>query len=142
MILLVAATLLASWGVTIGLGKLWRASFKEQGPIVEKTVVIPSPDRKWRATVETVDNGLGFGLGNIYNEVHLLAAGASIHDHGDRDSSVVFYIEAERSVNDFPTLQWLGPTRLLIEYPHLHQPGKSLRQFQGLTIEYRSRPAA
>jgi len=142
ILLAIAGTLLASWLTVIGLRELFFASLNETGPSVERFVLLPSPDSHWQAKVEVVDNGMGFGMGNIYNEIHIFEAGKSSKGHGDKEPTAVFYIEAERTDRDFPTLKWLGPRQLVIEYSDLHKPGKHLTQYRGISIEYRSRPAA
>src|SRR5262249_51750570 len=40
-------------------------------PVVEKSTSLPAPDPTWVATFERVDNGMGFGLGAEYFEVHV-----------------------------------------------------------------------
>ena len=130
------------WAVALKLGEQWFSSFKEKGICIEKSVDVLSPDSKWLATIETVDNGLGFGLGRVYNEVHIRTPGNPITDHGDADLSTVFYVESEQTPKDFPVVQWLNPRCLRIEYPNLHKPGKALVQINGITVEYRTRRAA
>ncbi len=111
----------------------------EQGPVVEKSVSLSSPDGKWQATVESVDNGMGFGMGRLYNEVHLLPSGRVADNHGDPDPSCVFYIESEGVGKDFPTVRWVAPDRLEIEYTDLNKPGKSLPRLGAIRIDYRTR---
>ena len=40
--------------------------------------------------MERVDNGLGFGQGAVYDEVHVQRARTAVTEHGDRSDSVVF----------------------------------------------------
>src|SRR5262245_12473292 len=47
-----------------------------------------SPNAKWVATLEEVDNGLGFGLGAVYDEVHLTEQREAIGRPGDPGTSV------------------------------------------------------
>ena len=142
ILLAISGTILASWLAVVGLRELLFAWLNETGPSVEKFLLVPSPDSHWQAKIEVVDNGMGFGMGNIYNEIHIIEAGESPKGHGDKEPTAIFYIEAERTEKDFPTLKWVGPQQLLIEYSDLHKPGKRLTQYRGISIEYRSRPAA
>jgi hypothetical protein len=133
-------------GIALGIQRNWFGTLLDyllgitgNGPIVEKSISISSPDANWQATIERVDNGMGFGMGLEYNEVHIHSPGSSIVVHGDNSPSGVFYVESEGTEYDFPTLQWIDPNHILIEYPDLHKPGEAMSQFHGMTIEYRTR---
>ena len=76
---------------------LWPASFfavcagcQDGIPIVLESHRVPSPDNAVEAIVERVDNGLGFGQGAVYDEVHVQRARTAVTEHGDRSDSVVF----------------------------------------------------
>lgn len=120
-------------------------SLKDEGkPIVISTSDVTSPDTRWVATLETVDNGLGFGLGRLYDEVHVRRPHDVISDHGDPDESVVFYIDSTENAGNAPRVTWSGATHLVIKY-HIAEPtgtgpGKSVASFRGLSIEYQAGP--
>lgn len=103
-----------------------------------------SPDMRWIATLETVDNGLGFGLGMLYDEVHVRRQHDAISDHGDKDESVVFYIDAMGESGNPPRMTWRDATHLVIQYDAARHtgtgPGKSVAGFRGLSIEYQAEP--
>lgn len=58
-------------------------------PLVRKVDDRPFPDRRWVATLEEVDNGAGFGIGMLYDEVHIHHPDETITYHID-DKSVIF----------------------------------------------------
>ncbi len=128
-----------SLGALLGLRALWEGTRKTQGGIVQQSTLFQSPDSRWQATLEHIDNGLGFGLGALYDEVHLHGPEASVGRHGASGSSVVFNIKSQGGAH--PRVQWLSPNHLLIEYRNPHKPGKCITPFQGITIEYRPLPA-
>lgn len=68
----------------------------------------PSPDSKWVATLEEVDNELGFGQGMLYDEFHLQLANEKILGHGDADSSAIFYADSMGKQDTLvPRLHWI-----------------------------------
>lgn len=108
-------------------------------PVARVLADVASPDGRWIATTEAVDNGLGFGQGMVYYEIHLHRPGQRIADHGDPEASSVFYIEAEGRA---PRTRWRDATHLLV----LHEvrdrrglalvPGKQVRRHGDVAIEY------
>lgn len=113
-------------------------------PIVGKSVDVSSPDGNWIATLEVVDNGLGFGQGALYDEVHLRRPDETISTHGDRADSAVFYIDAMGDSRLSPRLDWRDDTHLVIGYERKMsesgRPGKRMTSFHGISIEYRAKP--
>jgi hypothetical protein len=113
-------------------------------PIVITSSELESPSKDWIATQETVDNGLGFGQGMVYDEVHIRAPNETISNHGDRAESTVFYIEAMGASGEPPRLIWRDSTHLIISYDGSKRtgngPGKGLTNFHGISIEYRPVP--
>jgi hypothetical protein len=118
----------------------WHAS-GDDGPIVGKHVDYLSPDGEWVATLEVVDNGLGFGQGQLYDEVHLRRPNEPVLSHGDRAESAVFYMASFGNPPDAISLDWRDARHLVIAYdddPRV-RPGKSVMRFHGMSIEYRVR---
>ena len=109
-------------------------------PDVMESKAYLSPDSHWSAVSERVDNGMGFGLGRLYEEVHLLPSERRIEAHGDESPSVIFYIESEQTEADRPKIEWLDGRHIRIEYSALHRPYKALTSFQGFTIQYKTHP--
>jgi hypothetical protein len=113
-------------------------------PIVISSLDLESPSRNWIATQETVDNGLGFGQGMLYDEVHIRAPKETISGHGDHAESAVFYIDATGASGEPPRLIWRDSTHLVISYDGRRSggngPGKGLTKFRGISIEYRPLP--
>lgn len=116
-------------------------AFKSEGrPLVVTASDFRSPDTRWIATLETVDNGLGFGLGMLYDEVHLRRPGDNITSHGNESESVVFYVAAIGESGQPPRLMWEGPERLVITYDaarHMESgPGRRVGKLHGISIAY------
>jgi hypothetical protein len=109
-------------------------------PVVEQSSDLPSPDSRWTATLERVDNGLGFGQGLAYDEVHIGGPHAwrFLWRHGDPDQSVVFFAEVEAEQR--PVLHWADAHHLLITYPAENTPGRQLTHFEDITISYQTFP--
>lgn len=120
-------------------------AFKDDGKaMVGTTSDVRSPDMQWIATLETVDNGLGFGQGMLFDEIHIRRPNERILDHGDTDDSSVFYIDSMGQSNHPPRIRWDDSTHLIVTYAaagHLGTgPGKSVRNFRGVSIEYKIEP--
>lgn len=110
-------------------------------PIIVKHVDLPSPNGSWIATLEEVDNGLGFGLGMLYDEVHIRRHGEKISDHGDEDRSAVFYANSFGAHSEVrPQIKWIDSTHILISFsPSRIEgeiPGKMLKEFGDIQISY------
>jgi hypothetical protein len=105
-------------------------------PIVLESSRVPAPDSDWVATVERVDNGLGFGQGALYDEIHVAKAGTEIDNHGDPSHSGIFYVMEETDADLRATASWAGPRRLVISYDARRSPGRMLRQAGDVTIDY------
>ena len=112
----------------------------DDGPIVGECVDVSSPNGSWIAALEKVDNGLGFGQGMLYHEVHLRRPNETISSHGDRAESAVFYIDAMGASRESPRLNWRDATHLVIAYDSkISQSGgagKRIASFHGISIEY------
>lgn len=110
------------------------------GPIASTRLEVPSPDGKWLATLETVDNGMGFGQGMLYAEVHLHRPHEAITDHGDKEASCVFYIDSMKEGATDPVLRWRDASHLVIAYDSRSSigggPGKHVGAYRGVAIEY------
>ena len=109
-------------------------------PIVLEAKEFASPDGKWVAVLEEVDNGLGFGQGAIFQEVHILRPGDKAQSHGDRSSSNVFYAESIYDAGTGVSVRWQSNERLQISFDRRQHPGKLVTAFFGITIE--ARPSA
>lgn len=113
-------------------------------PLVGKCVDVSSPDGGWIATLEEVDNGLGFGQGMLYDEVHIHRPDETISSHGDRAESAVFYIDAMGHSRESPRLSWRDATHLVVGYDskmsESGRPGKHVTSFHGISIEYQPKP--
>jgi hypothetical protein len=118
----------------------WHAS-GDDGPIVGKHVDYMSPNGKWVATLEVVDNGLGYGQGWLYGEVHLRRPDEPITRHGERAESAVFYMASAGNPPDEISVDWLDAKHLVIAYDgsSRDRPGKGITRFHGISIEYRVR---
>lgn len=112
-------------------------------PMVGRVTRYPSPDLKLVATLEEVDNGLGFGQGMLYDEVHLQLTNEKILGHGDSDSSAIFYADSMGKQNTLaPRLHLVDATHLAVEYDSSRiestRPGKIVRHLRGIEIVYQN----
>jgi hypothetical protein len=103
-------------------------------PSVVKSFRCQSPDGKWEAVIERVDNGLGFGLGALYDEVHLVESGKSISQHGDPCSNVLFYRDSSTESELTTQVTWLDSRRLQIRYPANPKPGRALAEYHSFSV--------
>ncbi len=101
-----------------------------------KSHEVLNPSGTLVATVEVVDNGLGFGLGAMYDEIHISRAGSSSFRHGDRDSSVAFYAESTYNKGRPPRVEWASDTLLLVILDPLTKPGCQKFSLNGVSIKY------
>jgi hypothetical protein len=113
----------------------------DDGPIVGKHVGYLSPDGEWGATLEVVDDGLGFGQGRLYDEVHGRRPNEAISSHGERADSAVFYKASAGNPPDEVSLDWRDARHLVIAYDDdsRARPGKNMTRFHGISIKYRVR---
>ncbi len=86
--------------------------------------------------MERVDNGLGFGQGAVYDEIHIQRTGAAVLQHGVDSDSVAFYVMEETDADIRATASWSGPRRLLIAYDRRRNPGYFVRQLGDVTVDY------
>jgi len=105
-------------------------------PSVIKSLRYQSPDGKWEAVLERVDNGLGFGLGALYDEVHLVESGKSISQHGDTCSNVLFYRNSSEDSEITTQVTWLDSKHLQIKYPANPKPGRALTEYHSFSVNF------
>jgi len=105
-------------------------------PIVLDSERAPSPDNILDAIVERVDNGMGFGQGAVYNEIHVLMRGSSVLVHGDASVSVVFCAEEEINVDNRVTAHWVSARHLVINYDPRRFCGIRAKRFGDILIDY------
>lgn len=110
------------------------------GPSILSSSELLSPDSHWSVTLEHVDNGLGFGQGLLYDEVHLSAPNPwrFFWRHGEPDKSVIFYVAAADGY--LPKVRWIDPQRLLVFYPACNTPGRAVTQLESVSISYETFP--
>jgi hypothetical protein len=112
-------------------------------PIPHTLAALPSPNGRWIATLEDVDNGLGFGLGMVYYEIHVNRPDQPIVNHGDPDHTVVFYIQA---LGRTPHVAWRDGTHLSVQYDAQDEhggpaaPGRHEAHHDAVTIDYQALP--
>ena len=112
------------------------AGCDDGNPIVTQSQEFPSPDGAYTATLELVDNGLGFGQGALYDEVHLRHRGEYIGEHGEPGGSVVFYAESTYQGKSDIRLTWLDGRHLRVEFDRNQRPGRALGALSGVAIEF------
>jgi hypothetical protein len=105
-------------------------------PIVLESERAPSPDNSLDAIVERVDNGLGFGQGAVYNEIHVLIRGSSVSVHGVPSVSVVFCAREEINVDNGVTAHWVSARHLVISYEPRRMYGLRAKRFGDVLIDY------
>lgn len=126
--------------IAVSGGYTIRNSFKAE-PLIGYVNNFPSEDNQWIATLEEVDNGLGFGQGMLYDEIHIHHPGEVIADHGENDRSAIFYANSMgRQSDERPQIQWIDSTHLLITYSPSRieggMPGKALKLYGGIHVSY------
>src|SRR5262245_49033591 len=84
---------IASCLLVAGLAITMCACSKAVPEVIESTQAV-DPTGRLVATVELVHNGLGFGAGALYDEVHVSAVSHRPFAHGDGDGSVAFYSDS------------------------------------------------
>ena len=105
-------------------------------PAVGTSIDVASPDGRLIATVEQVDNGLGFGQGMLYDEVHVSRYPKPKFEHGDADPTVVFYEESSDDPTDTPRVTWIDSQRLRITVRSKTKAGRKLSTVGPVSIEY------
>lgn len=112
-----------------------------------KTVTeIVSPDNRWIATLELVDDGAGFGMGMLYDEIHIRRQGEQITRHLDWPNPAVFCTDVMAAVNSVePKIKWADSTHLVIIY----DPARSIKaareratSFHDVSVKYVATPSA
>ncbi|MEX8505746.1 hypothetical protein [Leptothrix ochracea] len=106
-------------------------------PKVESSRTFESPNAELVATLESVDNGLGFGLGALYEEVHIGKRNELPSTHGEKSPSVAFYIQAAEHPATSVSVRWLGNNELEISHHSSIKPGKAVSALAGVSIKYR-----
>ena len=115
---------------------LFLSACSEGTPIVVESHQVPNPSGTLVATVEVVDNGLGFGQGALYDEIHISPPGSSAFRHGDPDSSVAFYAESTYEKGHPPSVAWVSNSLLRVTLDPLAKPGRQQSSLNGASIEY------
>lgn len=110
------------------------ASCTDGQPIVLETTRIASPDSRWEAILEKVDNGLGFGQGMVFDEIHVQSMGSPVVYHGSESVGLVFYAEA---LSGSPTVRWVGEQRLEVAHSASVKPTRQVQRLMDVEIEYR-----
>lgn len=105
-------------------------------PIVLESHRVLSPDKMLEAIVERVDNGLGFGQGALYDEIHVQRAGSPLLEHGDPSDTVVLYVLEETDTDIRANAAWTGPRHLLITYDGRRIPGRIVRRLGDISVDY------
>lgn len=108
----------------------------EGKPEVIESHNFSSPSGALVAAVEVVHNGLGFGAGALYDEIHVSPSCRSSFHHGDPDSSVAFYALSTAGKGRPPEVRWEDDRHLRVILDPLTQPGLQLASLEGVSIEY------
>jgi hypothetical protein len=112
-----------------------------------KTVAeVVSPDNQWIATLELVDDGAGFGMGMLYDEIHVRRSDEQITRHLDWPNPAVFCTDAMAAVNSAePKIMWKDSNHLVI----IFDPARSINtareratSFHGVKVKYVATPSA
>jgi len=105
-------------------------------PIALSSQRIASPDVKRSVVVEKLDNRLGFGLGAIMHEVHVVGATEEVRTHGEGSRSLVFYANTSEYRGPPITVKWLSNNQLQIKYGKSLTPAKKEPHLGEVSIEY------
>jgi len=115
---------------------LFLSSCSDGQPQVIRSNRYPNPSGEWFVTVEEVDNGLGFGAGTVYDEIHISQSGVSSFAHGDKDPTVAYYSESTFGDGHVPEVKWLANDRLRIVLDPRSHPGRQEAKVGEVSIEY------
>ena len=105
-------------------------------PVVIESQRVPSSDKVLEVVVERVDNGLGFGQGAVYDEIHVVRRGTPVLKHGDHSNTVLFYVMEETDADNRATASWRGPRQLVITYDGRRTPGHFVRRLGDVSVGY------
>ncbi len=105
-------------------------------PIALASKRINSPDAKRSAVIEELDNVLGFGLGALIYEVHVVQAADDVRTHGDASRSAIFYANITDYNGPPTTVKRMSSNQLQVTYGKALTPGKKESQLGEITIEY------
>jgi len=111
------------------------AACEDGKPIVLQSEIHLNPSGKLAVVLEEVDNGMGFGQGALYREVHIVNAGETPEAHGDPSKTVVFYAESTYGKGKDVTVEWLSEGNLRIRYDAIQRPGRQLRSYRGVSVD-------
>jgi hypothetical protein len=112
-------------------------------PIVKHTADYQSPDHNNVLTIEKIDNGLGFGQGEMIDEFHITLNGELINTHGVKSESVFLYLhsESDSQIQTHPV--WMNNDSVIIDVDKnifsKIPPGKISFQFRGIHVKFVSR---
>ena len=111
-------------------------------PVVQNSSDVTSPDLQWTATLELVDNNLGWGQGLLYDEIHLSPTKSwrFFWKHGNPDRSVIFYAVSEDKDIDAPRVHWSDSRHLEVSYSDCNTPVRALPRLQSVEISYQTFP--
>ena len=97
-------------------------------PTATVVATFPNPGGTFVAVVEKVDNGMGFGQGMLYDEIHLLRRGEAITDHGDASQTRIFY---SGDAGVAPQLHWTDERHLSVSYAGIVDAPAAMRPGRG-----------
>ena len=117
------------------------AACKDGTPIVLTSEAVVSPGAESVAIIELIDNGLGFGQGYAYNEIHVGGRGLEVSNHlqGNSDPSVAFIAPWEGDESARPSIQWMDDRNLVVTFGPNIKPIKQGQRVGGVFISYVSR---
>jgi hypothetical protein len=107
-------------------------------PVVQNSSDVTSPDLQGTATLELVDNNLGWGQGLLYDEIHLSPTKSwrLFWKHGNPDRSVIFYVVSGDTGIGASSVRWNDSRHLVVRYPDCHIPGRALPGLESVEISY------
>ena len=125
------ATSVVAFGSMLGL-----AGCSDGTPRVVTSHEYPNPSGSLVATVEVLDNGLGFGAGMLYNEIHIAASGERSFVHGNPAPTVVYYCESTSEEDLPPEVKWLKDDQLLVTLAPRGCPARQRTAIPSVFVKY------
>lgn len=113
-----------------------RLAAAHEAPIALTVATLPDREGRHVATVEEVDTGLGFGLGQLNCEVHVGRQGEPETRHGDDSPTVVFYTPCN-DARAYARAEWTGLRELTIRFRASDQGGgPRVGQVDDIVVRY------
>ena len=107
-------------------------------PTVLESETVVSPGSQAIAVVELIDNGLGFGQGLAYSEIHVGPASFKVSSHLERtpDSTLAFLAPLYGDDFSRSSVKWMDDQNLVVTYGMNVRPNTRKQKVGDVFISY------